>query len=39
MGVLIPSKWRRKKRQARADCVQPSQVPTSSYLRIECTFD
>jgi hypothetical protein len=29
MGVLRPSKWRKKKRQARADCVQPSWVPTS----------
>jgi hypothetical protein len=26
MGVLRPSKWRKKKKQARADCVGPSDV-------------
>ncbi len=31
MGVLRPSKWRKKKSQARADCVWPSWVPTSKH--------
>jgi hypothetical protein len=29
MGVLRPSKWRKIKRQAWADCVRPSWEPTS----------
>jgi hypothetical protein len=29
MGVLRPSKWRKKKRQARPDCVRLSRAPTS----------
>jgi hypothetical protein len=33
MGVLRPSKWRKKKRQARADCVRPSRVPTILYIK------
>jgi hypothetical protein len=33
MGVLRPSKWREKKSQARADCVRPSRVPTSSLIK------